>query len=88
MGEKLKHFVLYQNALLVLIVFKQFVVEGNQFWVSQVKQLLCVKLQRRSLIFLPASSELGLRILMKCLPLAFAVWLLSLLFAAVHIDPK
>lgn len=48
---------------MVLIVFEQFVVERKQVRVSQVKQLLCVKLPLLSLIFffpLPSSSELGL----------------------------
>lgn len=42
----------------------------------------------RWFFFLPSSSALGLCILMKCPPPAFAMGLLSLLFAAVHIDPK
>lgn len=48
--------------LIILIVFRQFAVEWKQFWVSQVKQLLCVKLRLRARpLCLDEMSTAGLR---------------------------
>lgn len=77
-GEKLQHFVLHQNALLYWLFLGSLRWSENSFEFHRLSSCSVSN----------CSSELGPCVLMKCLPLAFAMWLLGLLFAAVHIDPK
>lgn len=77
-GEKLQHFVLHQKALLYWLFLGSLRWSKNSFEFHRLSSCSVSN----------GNSELGPSVLMKCLPLAIAMWLLGLLFAAVHIDPK